>query len=202
MKLLRNPIFFVLLLVAAIAVAYSSLKPKSRPARSARPAAGAAANVATKATQAGKTNAVKATAVRPERPIDVAYIEKHAQEWMEAPARDPFFAYNLLKQPNRQATNPPVRLVLTAIWRQTGGIFAVINGTVCSEGDKVEGFRVERIEDDRVILENDEWREVVRFPGAAASELPEQEYPEQPESTPVDSGGPVATASRERGNGS
>jgi hypothetical protein len=74
--------------------------------------------------------------------------------------------------------------------------------TVCSEGDKVEGFRVERIEDDRVILENDEWREVVRFPGAAASELPDQEYPEQPESTAADSGEPVATASRENRKGS
>lgn len=202
MKLLRNPIFVVLLLVAAIAVAYSSMKPKSRPARSSRPAAGAATNVAAKAKPAGKTNAVTAAAVRPERPIDVAYVEKHAQEWMEAPARDPFFAYNLLKQANRQATNPPVRLVLTAIWRQTGGIFAVINGTVCSEGDKVEGFRVERIEDDRVILENDEWREVVRFPGAATSELPDHEYPEQPESTPAGSGEPVATASRESRSGS
>jgi hypothetical protein len=41
MKLLRNPIFVVLLLVAAMAAAYSSLKPKSRPGRSSRPAAGA-----------------------------------------------------------------------------------------------------------------------------------------------------------------
>lgn len=198
MKLLQNPIVVVVLVVVAIALAVSSFKPKSRATRPARPKAA----VAAKAEPEAETKMQSEPTIKPERPIDLAYIEKHAQEWMEAPARDPFFAYNLLKQANRQATNPPVRLVLTAIWRQSGGAFAVINGTVCAEGDKVEGFRVERIEDDRVILENDEWREVVRFPGAAASELPDQEYPEQPESTPGDSGAPVATASRENRNGS
>lgn len=111
---------------------------------------------------------------------------------MEAPARDPFFAYSWLSQLNRQGTNPPVKLELSAIWRQTGGTFAVINGMVCSEGDTVEGFRVERIEDDRVILENGEWREVVRFPGTISEEPVESEYPEEPKPAKEESTGPVA----------
>lgn len=198
MKLLQNPIVVVVLVVVAIALAVSSFKPKSRATRPARPKAA----VAAKAEPEAETKMQSEPTIKPERPIDLAYIEKHAQEWMEAPARDPFFAYNLLKQANRQATNPPVRLVLTAIWRQSGGAFAVINGTVCAEGDKVEGFRVERIEDDRVILENDDWREVVRFPGAGASELGGQEYPEQPEPTAAAGNGSAVIAARENINGS
>ncbi|NLH72708.1 MAG: general secretion pathway protein GspB [Verrucomicrobia bacterium] len=177
MKLLQNPIVVVVLVVVAIALVVSSFTPKSRPRRAAHPRATAAA----KAEPDANTNAAAAATIKPERPIDLAYIEKRAQEWLEAPVRDPFFAYELLKQSNRQATNPAVSLVLTAIWRQSGGAFAVINGTVCAEGDKIEGLRVERIEDDRVILENEEWREVIRFPGATDGALRGQELPEQPE---------------------
>jgi len=197
MKLLQNPIAVVVLVIVAIALVVSSFRPKSKSARVARPKATVTATTQPDA----ETNTPPPATIKPERPIDLAYVEEHAREWMEAPARDPFFAYNLMKQPNPQATNPPVRLVLTAIWRQSGGAFAVINGTVCTEGDKIEGFRVERIEDDRVILENNEWREVVRFPGGAGNELPGQELPEQPEPAAAVGNDSSAVAGRQNRNG-
>ncbi|MCX8108297.1 MAG: general secretion pathway protein GspB [Verrucomicrobiae bacterium] len=174
MKLLQNPVVVVVLVVAAVWVVVSASRPKTRPGRGSKPATSAKVE----SVQPQTTNQTVSVQIRPEKPIDIAYVEKRAREWMEAPARDPFFAYALVRRTPPQGTNAPVRLVLSAIWRQSGGTFAVINGVVCGEGDRVEGFRVERIEDDRVIVENGEWREVVRFSTGLEEDSGERREPE------------------------
>lgn len=173
MRAIRNPILLVLLLVAVGAGLFFVSRPRIKSAGSTKAKANASATAA-KDEAFAKTNPQASGKPRPERPIDIDYVQKHAKAWIEAPARDPFLAYYIPRQTARHATNAPVTFVLTAVWRQSGGVLAVINGIVCGEGDELAGFRVERIENDQVLLENAERRELVRFPMQVPETIEEQ----------------------------
>ena len=173
MRALRNPILLALLLLVAAALVVYQVKPRPKPSARAKSSANAPA-AAAKQGASMQTNALALAKVRPDRPVEIEYVRQRAKTWVEAPLRDPFLAYAMPRQSTRQTTNAPVTFILTAIWRQSGSALAVINGTVCGEGDNLAGFRVERIENDQVLLENADGRELVRFP-LLPEERPEQE---------------------------
>jgi hypothetical protein len=94
--------------------------------------------------------------------IDSNYTAQHYADWAGAPRRDPFL--KLLPGPEK-TEKPIASLKLQAIWRQTGSSLAVINHGVYAEGDTVEGYKVEKIEDDQVWLQGSDQKERLGFAG-------------------------------------
>jgi hypothetical protein len=93
----------------------------------------------------------------PTRGIDRQYAESHAAEWADSPPRDPFLLIPVVvkkpvqpEPPVHQYPSPVIRWKLTAIWRQTGGRVAAINNRVYSEGESIDGYRIEQIDADQV----------------------------------------------------
>lgn len=100
----------------------------------------------------------------PDTAIDVAYVQANLARWMEAPARDPFAVY--LPASNRSSGPRADELLsLHAIWRQTGGQLAVINGRIVAEGDRIAGFQVEAIEKSLVRVRGSNGVEKIEFSG-------------------------------------
>ena len=87
--------------------------------------------------------------------ILVDYVALHFRQWVDAPHRDPFLAPSSLTIGSAtnvlaEGTNSVQTWILSGIWRQTGGQLAAINGQVYSEGDEIEGWRIEKIDVDQV----------------------------------------------------
>ncbi|NOX38452.1 MAG: hypothetical protein GXO78_13040 [Calditrichaeota bacterium] len=59
---------------------------------------------------------------------------------------------------------PQISLRLQAISVGASGAVALINGMLVQEGDRIHGYRVVRIEPDRVILESGQQRRVLEMP--------------------------------------
>lgn len=167
MKLLRHPMVAVALAVIAIAfMAYTLFQPRSRRyyQQNPTPAAPAVPEIAdtAPAPAKGALHPLASTANVPSKPMEVAAILELLPRWIEAPGRDPF-------QPRApgtfKATGPRAAdlLTLTAVWRQTGGRLAVINNSIVTEGDQVAGFRVDRIEADRIWVKGTNGTEHIDF---------------------------------------
>lgn len=171
MKLLRNPAVVVgLVLVAAAVVGFDYFRRAKGRGRAAKPTAAvqsATNKTATaKAKNAqGKVPGAKAgskkspaslkdtpASVLPEAPIDVESIRKRFSGWVEAPRRDPFQVYAAMRGRDTNAPSAVDLLSLKAVWRQSGVSLAFINRRVCAEGDSLEGFTVERIESEQVLV--------------------------------------------------
>ncbi len=88
--------------------------------------------------------------------LDLPYIQEHVSQWVDSPRRDPFLLLNVKRAESVLSRNDPPSPVaqwkLNAIWRQTGSRLAAINSGVYREGDSIHGYKVERIEDDQVVL--------------------------------------------------
>jgi hypothetical protein len=176
MKLLRSPwVVGALVVVAIVVVAFQAFKPQwqrwrtrvggavSAKADAGRGAPNAAVNPpapVSKSNQAApKTPSVYAPPPKnpgtPAKSIDANYVASRFVDWVSAPPRDPFLAVTVSRSDTNsvaEGPNPVPTWKLTGIWRQTGGRSAAINGQIYSEGDEIEGWKVERIEADQVVF--------------------------------------------------
>ncbi len=175
MKMLQKPWVSGGLMVIALAVLLYQMGPHiglrsrtgSAPRNSQTPLPAPAASAITTApapAAAPRTGPASVAQV----PMERAYIQEHLAEWVDAPKRDPF----LLLSDNtsgamfamNQSPSPVAQWKLRAIWRQTGGRLAVINTNLYREGDLLQGYRVERIDEDQVVLRGTNGTERLRFP--------------------------------------
>jgi len=153
-KLLRNRFFVAGLVVVALGSVFvnsrkelrRALGPKFAAARKAAPKAADDAAPAPPAVPPPVLPAGESTLRR-----DVA--RSRMERWLQAPDRDPFaFITPVSTRPRFIATAKPETMRVSAIWRQAGQQFAVINGKLLREGDEASGYMVERIENSAVFL--------------------------------------------------
>lgn len=166
MNRLRDPKVLAGIGVAVVAfavLAYVLYGPKTKKPK--RPAAGAAMT-SLGATQkvASAKQTVSTNTLWPDAPIDLDKVQASLPQWLDAPPRDPFQVTEpIVTAAVVQVYSPISQLKLNAIWRQSGGSAAVINGRLVEQGDTVEGLKLERIEADRVWLKGPEKTEALVF---------------------------------------
>jgi hypothetical protein len=164
MNLLRNPWVTAVLAIIAVAVVWYQLFPPQRgytprPVETTPPTAA----TSTSPREVSPTLNLPTKNATPEVSIDRDYIQAHLMTWIAVPERDPF---QLLVPRAAQGTNtatPWVRWKLYAIYRQNGSSLAAINQGIYSEGDVIDGYRVEKIEDGHVWLQGPKVRERLSF---------------------------------------
>lgn len=166
MKALRSPWVSGALVILAVAVFLYQFRqprraqPRPAPAQAPAPVARLPKIKVPLPAVPAATNA----AVLPALGIDRAYAESHLAEWADSPQRDPFFLIPVVSdKPVHQYTSPVPNWKLKGIWRQTGGRVAAINNRVYSEGESIEGYKIERIEDDQVWFQGPERMERLGF---------------------------------------
>jgi hypothetical protein len=141
----------------------SPTKKTAAPAPAPGPAPAAAA-------VAGSTNAPAASHLPP---VDRTSLESRWLGWVRAPLRDPFLL--IPPPPPKEAVpvTPASSLQLSALWLQSGSRLAVINQAVCGEGDTIQGFKILRIDPDKVLVQGPDKTETINFtsyiPGAVNS---------------------------------
>ena len=185
MKALRNPwVTGVLVVAAAATVAYQFMPSLSHAFQAtARPAPAPAAPVPAPAPMRAEAEAPHAAAPAAAKPalpastIDTNYGAAHLAEWADSPERDPFFLVPTLQvKPQHQYPSPVLKWKLKAIWRQTGGRVAAIDNGVYSEGDSIDGFKIEKIDGDAIWVQGPDKIERLGFhkldPGVIANERP------------------------------
>jgi hypothetical protein len=166
MKFLRHPAVVVVLAIFAVAyMAYTLFQPRSRryQQQAPTPADAAVSEIADTTPAPAKVPAGLQVAMRePTAPMDVRAILAMLPRWIEAPGRDPFQP----RAPGSFRANGPKAadlLNLTAVWRQAGGRLAVVNNLILSEGDLVAGYRVDRIEAERIWVKGTNGTEHIDF---------------------------------------
>jgi hypothetical protein len=169
MKLLRNPIVAGAAVMAAIGVFAWTLLSPGHAANSNPPNAAFAADPPAigpfSESQPGETTPADESSGL----MDLDLVRERFPKWIEAPERDPFEA-----APPQGPVGPPASelLRLAAIWRQTGGQFAIINGQVLGEGDSIAGFKLERIEGDVIWVSGTNGMERIEFSHRTGREVP------------------------------
>jgi hypothetical protein len=162
MNRLRDPKVLIglgVLVVALAGIAYwlyfgRPVRKSRSPAAAGNKAAGPAAGLTRSPTNA----------IRPDAAIDLDYVQTNLARWLEAPQRDPFQLSEPVVTTAAAPTYSPVnQLKLNAVWRQSGGSAAVINGRIVEQGGTIEGLTLERIEADRVWLKGPEKIESLAF---------------------------------------
>jgi hypothetical protein len=168
MKLLRNPWVTAGLVVTAICVVGYQVYPvsgiRARTPQSPTPRPVQANSLPPRIPDTATQN-VK-TVEQPETSgVDRAYIQARLDKWLNAPARDPFWLVpqRLDKAGAKALASPIPRWKLRGIWSQTGGRVAAINDRVYTEGDIIDGYRIERIEDDQVWFQGPDRHERLGF---------------------------------------
>jgi hypothetical protein len=126
------------------------------------PAPGALAEGASDVGRATAQTTPGANVTTPATLIDRSYVQSRLAQWVESPRRDPFL-FSPAGKPGPAAASPVSRWELKAIWQQTGSRLAAINKGVYAEGDLIQGYRLERIESDRVWLQSPTGREGLGF---------------------------------------
>lgn len=161
MNRLRDPKLLIGLGVLVVALAGIAYWLYGRPVRKSRSSAAAGTNAA--APAAGLTRSPTNT-IRPGAAIDFDYVQTNLARWLEAPQRDPFQLSEPVVTTAAAPTYSPInQLKLNAVWRQSGGSAAVINGRIVEQGGTIEGLTLERIEADRVWLKGPEKIESLAF---------------------------------------
>jgi hypothetical protein len=172
-KALRSPwVTGVLVLVALAVIFFQVIKPqldRRRPSRAKAPAA-ATKPVTAKTPPTPKTSKTKSApppkqqlAVARQRtvlednttalmPVDRQAAADKFPRWIEAPRRDPFLLVSLEDDGTPGASSPIAQWRLSGIWNQTGSRVAAINSKVYTEGELVEGYKLEKIDADQVWL--------------------------------------------------
>ncbi len=164
-KLLNNPKFVVPLAVfSVVIVGWIALKPVIK--KSAKRLGGQVAAAAQTAVTTVLDDALQPvrTPSGPARPADREFARSRFIQWVEAPARDPFGRYPAEEAKIVEEAKPPVPLILSAIWRQSGRQMAVINGLVVAEGEEAFEFKVERVENNVVLVRGPNGLERLEFP--------------------------------------
>jgi hypothetical protein len=64
-----------------------------------------------------------------------------------------------------------IKWKLKGIWRQTGGRVAAINNGVYSEGDSIDGYKIEKIDGDQIWFQGPERLERLGFDGAQSGPI-------------------------------
>lgn len=169
MRILRNPWVVGVLSILALVVVYhqtfpspsqTGVRPQAQPQNQRTVQAEPSPGPTSQATS------LKGS-IQPDADIDQHYAESHLAGWAESPGRDPFLLVTL--KAGTGAVTPVSRWKLQAIWSQTGGRVAVINQHIHSEGDVIDGYKIERIDTDRVWLNGPDGKEVLAF-GAGPGE--------------------------------
>jgi hypothetical protein len=180
-KALRSPwVSGGLVTVALAFVAYQVLSGSRGRARTYEaevpsPAAPAPAAQASAVPNAGSQQAAATKARQPSSSggIDRKYVSLHLTNWTEGVRRDPFLLYAPPHQ--TAATNAPSQLAkwkLKAIWRQTGSRVAALNNAIYREGDSIEGYKIIRIEDEVIWLQNADSLDHLEFEKPQGSPTP------------------------------
>jgi hypothetical protein len=152
-----------LILVALVAVPLALYGPRWWRARETNRTT-AAARASAKTNAPPQTAALARTTSVPEERIDQEQARKRFPSWVEAPQRDPFMAYRLATSVARTNRLPASEVLsLNAIWRQSSSSLVVINKAVYGEGDTAEGYHIDRIEGDRVLLTGPNGTESIEF---------------------------------------
>jgi hypothetical protein len=171
-KLLRSPwVSGVLAVVALVVVCYQLLPLHGASALAVvAPPPAPAAPAPPPNTVAAAENPAPKPAELPCQPVDRTVLEARFGQWLEAPGRDPFWLVPARSQAAvHQYPSPVLVWKLKAIWRQTNGRVAVIDNRTYAEGDKLDGYRIQKIEADRVVFEGPDGPEVLTFSQAGAS---------------------------------
>ncbi len=163
MNRLRDPKVLIGLGVLVVALAgVACWLYFGRPVRKSRSPAAVAGSKAA-GPVAGLTRS-PTNAIRPAAAIDFDYVQTNLPRWLEAPQRDPFQLSAPVVITAAAPTYSPVnQLKLNAVWRQSGGSAAVINGRIVEQGGTIEGLTLERVEADRVWLKGPEKVESLAF---------------------------------------
>ncbi len=171
MKLLRSPwVSGVLVVIAIVVVAYQfvPLHWQSAVVGLAQAVAAAPDTSNPKAPVAAETPAAELPDLPPVA-IERQLIEARFPQWADAPRRDPFRLVPIVSdKPVHQYPSPVLVWKLKAIWRQTNGRIAAIDNRIYAEGDKVEGYRIQRIEADQVWFEGPDGPEALTFRQSSA----------------------------------
>lgn len=153
-KLLRNRFFVAGLVVVALGSVFFNSRKELR--RALGPKFAAARKVAPKAADAVAPSAP--TVPLPALPAGESTLRREVargrmERWLQAPDRDPFaFVKPVNARPSIIAAAKPETMQVSAIWRQAGQQFAVINGKLLREGEEAFGYTVERIENGAIFL--------------------------------------------------
>ena len=152
MKMFRNPwVAGAVGILAVVVVLYVVLLPHIRRTRGSRASASAAGTTGAKGASSVDAPPPK-TVPPPAMEIDRKYVQAHYPGWISGPVHDPFqmFGAPIQLVSGPAVPSPVLSWKLKAIWRQTGGSIAAINNGVYTEGDDIQGYKVDRIEGDRV----------------------------------------------------
>lgn len=153
-KLLRNRFVVAGLVVVALGSVFFNSRKELRRALGPKFALGRKA-VPKTAEPAGP---VMPAAPLPPLPAGQSTIRRELarnrlERWLQAPDRDPFaYVKPAIPRSSIIATAKPETLKVSAIWRQAGQQFTVINGKVLREGEEAFGHTVERIENAAIFL--------------------------------------------------
>ena len=176
MKLFQNPLVVGGLAVAAAALVFWNVIGPMWSRRAAAPAPNVSVALPTPAltpSPAPKPAALPPPPIAKIEPGERIDTNRLGWTGKSAPQRDPFQV--VTNEAGQQRVHPSAMDVLSlgAVWRQTGGDFAVINGRVVATGDAIEGFKIEDIEQNLVWVRGPAGRERVDFktalPGKPAS---------------------------------
>lgn len=170
MKLLQNPWVVGAMALTGIGVlAFNVGGPLYKKYARNRPSA-------PKAAASVPVTAAAPAPVSPGAPVpsdlDHAHFTARMRDWVQTPPTDPFTPP---PPPRPDAPKGPTAasvLKLQGTWRQTGSMVAVINRQAVIAGEMVDGFAVQRIEADRVLVVGPRGVEEIRFagdPGSTAS---------------------------------
>lgn len=119
--------------------------------------------------------------------IATATVKASLPKWLEL-TRDPFQTRYLDLRKQMVIPVPAAQLLkLSGIWVQTGSRLAVINQRLVHEGDVLEGFKIERIEDNGVTFSGTGGREVltIRPPKPSTNTNAGAETPGAPDGSPM-----------------
>lgn len=104
--------------------------------------------------------------------LDHAHFTARMRDWVQTPPTDPFTPPPAPRPDAPKGPTAASVLKLQGTWRQTGSMVAVINRQAVIAGEVVDGFTVQRIEADRVLVVGPRGVEEIRFagdPGSTAS---------------------------------
>lgn len=153
-KLLRNRFFVAGLVVVALGSVFFNSRKELRRALGPRFAVGRKA--APKTTGEAPLPVPAAPLPAPqagESTLRRNVARSRMERWLQAPDRDPFaYVKPAHARPSIVANAKPETMQVSAIWRQAGQQFAVINGKVLREGEEAFGYTVERIENGAIFL--------------------------------------------------
>lgn len=156
-KLLNNPLFVgAMALVAVGVVVMNVVRPTRGPGA---PHQTTSVKKAVPEESSDKKPAQPATEMSPEEVADRDRIR-----WRQKPAiRDPFRPKTSVSGKTSKRTRAQKQFRLYGIWVEPGVRLAAINDKIVSEGDRIGGYRVDKIKPDSVLLKGPRNSRLLKF---------------------------------------